>query len=66
MNIKYELLCSTVEKLADKLNEEMPKDFYIDELGLRYPLVLSAILLNRIRELEAEVEKLKKKEEIKE
>lgn len=30
------------------------------------PLVLSAILLNRIRELEAEVEKLKKKEEIKE
>lgn len=66
MNIKYELLCSAVEKLADKLNEEMSKDFYIDELGLRYPLVLSAILLNRIRELEAEVEKLKKKEEIKE
>lgn len=66
MNIKYELLCSAVEKLADKLNEEMPKDFYIDGLGLRYPLVLSAILLNRIRELEAEVEKLKKKEEIKE
>lgn len=66
MNIKYELLCSAVEKLADKLNEEMPKDFYIDELGLRYPWVLSAILLNRIRELEAEVEKLKKKEEIKE
>lgn len=66
MNIKYELLCSAVEKLADKLNEEMPKDFYIDELGLRYSLVLSAILLNRIRELEAEVEKLKKKEEIKE
>ena len=66
MNIKYELLCSAVEKLADELNEEMPKAFYIDELGLRYPLVLSAILLNRIRELEAEVEKLKKKEEIKE
>lgn len=66
MNIKYELLCSAVEKLADKLNEEMPKDFYTDELGLRYPLVLSAILLNRIRELEAEVEKLKKKGEIKE
>lgn len=66
MTIKYELLCSAVEKLADKLNEEMPKDFRIDELGLRYPLVLSAILLNRIRELEAEVEKLKKKEEIKE
>ena len=66
MNIKYELLCSAVEKLADKLNEEMPKDFYFDELGLRYHLVLSAILLNRILELEAEVEKLKKKEEIKE
>lgn len=38
MTIKYELLCSAVEKLADKLNEEMPKDFRIDELGLRYPL----------------------------
>lgn len=66
MEIQYEDLMHRLEELGDLIHEKKTGDLRPDILGAKFTMVTSALLLNRIRELEAEVEKLKKKEEIKE
>lgn len=66
MEIDYKEQMRILESLGDAAKKTDKANIRIDEYGIKVALIHSVLLLNRIRELEAEVEKLKKKEEIKE